>query len=302
MKYSIMTEPQMGGSYDEILRTARLAESEGLYSFARSDHLAWGREPAADATDAFATMGGLARDTASVRLCVLVTPITFRHPSIIAKNAATIDQMSGGRLDLGVGTGWNEFEHEALGIPFPESSERWRRLEDAVDYLRAAFGEGHGTHDGPFYSLDLDVKPKPTGLRLVIGGSGPKRTPRLAGTRADEYNFFMCPADEARAKIQTMRQAAGDRKVEATMMGPVTIAGSDGELAERLVAAAGRRDITSDELISRWEKAGLMFGTPNQVREKIAALEEAGVERIYLQWLDLSDYEGLVRMLELVRG
>lgn len=302
MQYSIMTEPQMGGTYEEILSAARLAESEGLYSFARSDHLAWSREPAPEATDAFATLGGLARDTETVRLCVLVTPITFRHPAIIAKNAATIDQMSEGRFDLGVGTGWNDYEHQALGIPFPESSERWARLEDAIDYLKAAFGDGHRSHSGPFYSLDLEMRPKPTGIRLVVGGSGPRRTPTLAGTRADEYNFFMCPVDEARAKIEVMRKAAVDRRVEATMMGPVTVAGSDAELADRLVAAAGRRQITSDELSSRWEKAGVMFGTPNQVREKIAALEEAGVERIYLQWLDLSDYDGLARMVELVRG
>lgn len=302
MKYSLMTEPQVGGTYEEILRAARLAETEGLYSFARSDHLAWDRDRSPDATDAFATLAGLSRETTGIRLCVLVSPITFRHPAIIAKNAATIDQMSGGRFDLGVGTGWNDFEHAALGIPFPGSSERWQRLEDAVDYLEAAFGSGRGEHEGPFYNLDLDVRPKPTGIRIIIGGSGPQRTPRLAGARADEYNFFVCPQEEARAKIAVMREAAGGRRVEATMMGPVTIAGSDGELADRLVAAAGRRDITSDELISRWEKAGVVFGTPGQVREKIAAFEDAGVERIYLQWLDLPDYDGLGRMLELVQG
>jgi alkanesulfonate monooxygenase SsuD/methylene tetrahydromethanopterin reductase-like flavin-dependent oxidoreductase (luciferase family) len=302
MKYSIMTEPQMGGTYEEILRAARHAESEGLHSFARSDHLAWNREHSPEATDSLTTLAGLARDTTTIRLCVLVTPITFRHPAIIAKTAATIDQMSAGRFDLGIGTGWNEFEHEALGIPFPGSAERWQRLEDAVDYLLAAFDDGHQRHNGPFYSLDLDVGPKPTGLRIIVGGSGPRRTPRLAGTKADEYNFFVCPPDEARAKIETMRRSAGDRKVEATMMGPVTVAGSDGELADRLVAAAARRDITSDELISRWEKVGIIFGTQSQVRDKIAAFEEAGVERIYLQWLDLSDDEGMMQMLELVRG
>jgi alkanesulfonate monooxygenase SsuD/methylene tetrahydromethanopterin reductase-like flavin-dependent oxidoreductase (luciferase family) len=302
LKFSIMTEPQAGGTYDEILRVARLAESENLHSFARSDHLAWSRDDPADATDAFATVAGLARDTDAVRLCILVTPITFRHPAIIAKNAATIDQMSGGRLDLGVGTGWNEFEHEALGIPFPGSAERWARLEDAFGYLKAAFGEGPGRHEGPFYSLDLDVKPKPTGIRLIVGGSGPSRTPRLAGARADEYNFFMCSADEANTKIQVMREAAAGRSVEATMMGPVTVAGSDAELAERLAAAAARRDLTTDELVARWEKAGLVFGTVSRVRETIASLEEAGVERIYLQWLDLSDYDGLVKTLDLVRS
>ena len=296
-----MTEPQMGGSYDEILRAARLAESEGLYSFARSDHLAWDLDRSPDATDALTTLGGLARDTSTVRLCVLVTPITFRHPAIIAKSAVTIDQMSAGRLDLGVGTGWNDYEHTALGIPFPESSERWGRLEDAVGYLKAAFADGFQRHKGPFYTLDLDVRPKPNGIRLIIGGSGPSRTPRLAGAVADEYNFFVCPPDEARVKIATMRDTAADRQVEATMMGPVTVAGSDGELAERLIAAAGRRNITSDDLISRWGKAGVIFGTRNQAREKLQAFEEAGVERVYLQWLDLSDFEGLARMLELVR-
>ncbi len=301
MLFSIMTEPQMGGTYDELLRVARLAESEGLYSFARSDHLAWEREPAPDATDAFATMGGLARDTATVRLAVLVTPITFRHPAIIAKNAATIDQMSGGRFDLGVGTGWNDFEHDALGIPFPEDAERWARFEDALDYLEAAFGDGQGRHDGRFYSLDFDMRPKPTGIRLIIGGGGPRRTPTLAGTRADEYNVFMCPVDEAREKIQVMREAAGERRVEVTMMGAVTAAGTDADLADLLSAAAGRRNITHDELTSRWEKSGVLFGTPPQLREKIAALEEAGVERLYLQWLDLTDYDGLARMIELVR-
>jgi alkanesulfonate monooxygenase SsuD/methylene tetrahydromethanopterin reductase-like flavin-dependent oxidoreductase (luciferase family) len=297
-----MTEPQMGGTYDQLLRVARFTEDQGLVSFARSDHLAWDRERSPDATDAFATMAGLARDTSDVRLCILVTPITFRHPAIIAKNAATIDQMSGGRFDLGVGTGWNEFEHAALGIPFPDRGERWSRLVEALSYLQAAFAPGEGRFQGEYYDLDLDVGPKPTGIRLVVGGSGPKRTPTLAATRADEYNFFVCPPEEAKAKIATMRHAAAGRAVEATMMGPVTVAGSDGELAERLMAAAGRRNITSDELISRWEQGGVIFGTPNQVREKVAAFEEAGVERIYLQWLDLSDFDGLAQTLDLVRG
>jgi alkanesulfonate monooxygenase SsuD/methylene tetrahydromethanopterin reductase-like flavin-dependent oxidoreductase (luciferase family) len=145
------------------------------------------------------------------------------------------------------------------------------------------------------------VRPKPGGIRLIVGGSGPKRTPALAGARADEYNIFICPVDEARGKIRVMRDAAGDRVVEATMMGPVTVAESDAELAELIAAAAGRRHTTSDELISRWESSGMLFGTPTRLQEKMAALEEAGVQRIYLQWLDLADYDGLARMVELAR-
>jgi alkanesulfonate monooxygenase SsuD/methylene tetrahydromethanopterin reductase-like flavin-dependent oxidoreductase (luciferase family) len=297
-----MTEPQMGGTYEQILRAARLAEAEGLHSFARSDHLAWSRDGSPDATDAFATVAGLARETERIRLTVLVTPITFRHPAIIAKNAATIDQMSGGRLDLGVGTGWNDFEHQALGIPFPPSAERWSRLEDTMDYLAAAFGAGHGSHSGPHYSLDLDVMPKPSGIRLIIGGTGPLRTPTLAGTKADEYNTFVCPPDEVKPKIEVMRAAAGERRVEATMMGPVTVGASDSELSAMTGEAAGRRGISSDEMLSRWDDAGVLYGTPAQLHERIAALEEAGVERIYLQWFDLGDYDGMARMLDLVRG
>jgi alkanesulfonate monooxygenase SsuD/methylene tetrahydromethanopterin reductase-like flavin-dependent oxidoreductase (luciferase family) len=302
MQYSLMTEPQTGGTYDQILRAARLAESEGLHSFARSDHLAWSTASPADATDAFATVAGLARETETVRLCVLVTPITFRHPAIIAKNAATIDQMSGARLDLGVGTGWNEYEHEALGIPFPPSSERWSRLEDAIGYLLAAFGDGHGRHSGPHYDLDLDVRPKPGGIRLVVGGTGKLRTPTLAGSLADEYNIFVCPPEVARARISVMRDAAGSRKVEATMMGPVTVAASETELSEKTEKAASRRGISSEEMVSRWDDKGVLYGTPGQLRERIAALEDVGVERIYLQWFDLADYDGMARMLELVRG
>ncbi|MGC2240654.1 MAG: LLM class flavin-dependent oxidoreductase [Acidimicrobiia bacterium] len=302
MKFSLMTEPQLGGTYDEILAAARLAEREGLVSFARSDHLAWSGKPSPEATDAFATLAGLARDTEKVRLCVLVTPVTFRHPAIIAKNAATIDQMSGGRFDLGVGTGWNQFEHDALGLPFPESPERWERLVDALDYLEAAFGRGQGRHDGSFYHLDLDVSPKPTGLRLVIGGGGARRTPTLAGTRADEYNLFLCPPAEAKQNIAVMREASGSRAVEVTTMGSVTVAETEDELDEMLERAAGKRGIEKEQLLARWDEAGAVYGTVPQVRDKIAALEEAGIERIYLQWLDLSDYDDMARMVDLARS
>jgi alkanesulfonate monooxygenase SsuD/methylene tetrahydromethanopterin reductase-like flavin-dependent oxidoreductase (luciferase family) len=295
-----MTEPQMGGTYEQILRAARLAEAEGLHSFARSDHLAWSRDGSPDATDAFATLAGLARETDRIRLAVLVTPITFRHPAIIAKNAATIDQMSGGRLDLGVGTGWNDFEHQALGIPFPESDERWDRLVEAIDYLRAAFGEGDGIFEGRYYSLDLEVRPKPAGVRLIVGGGGPRRTPTLAGTRADEYNLFDCPVDEAKTKIDVMRAAAGDRHVEPTMMGMVRIAGTDDELTGLLEQAASRRNISAEEIRQRWDASGVIYGKPGQVAERMAGFEEAGVERFYLQWLDLADYDGLARMVELM--
>ncbi|MDX1469004.1 MAG: LLM class flavin-dependent oxidoreductase [Acidimicrobiia bacterium] len=302
MRFSMMNEPHLGGTYDQQLAAARWSEAEGLISYARCDHLLSGREPTPAATDAFAVLAGLARETEKIRLCVLVSPITFRHPAVIAKNAATIDQMSGGRLDLGVGTGWMDLEHNALGIPFPDWGERWERFEEALDYLDAAFAEGKGFYQGKHYSLDADVKPKPTGLRLVVGGSGPKRTPTIAGERADEYNFFFCPPEEAKAKIDVMRAAAGDRDVEATMMGSALVARTDSEYREELARAAAENNLEPDDLEARMKARGYPIGTPTQAAETIAALEEAGVQRIYVQWLDLDRSDRMFETIEILRG
>jgi alkanesulfonate monooxygenase len=302
MQFSLMTEPHLGGTYEQQLEAARWAEAEGLVSFARCDHFLAGREPTPDATDAFAVLAGLARETSDIRLCALVSPITFRHPAVIAKNAATIDQMSGGRLDLGVGTGWMELEHEALGIPFPDWPERWERFEEALAYLEAAFAEGHASFQGKHYSLDAEVKPNPSGLRLVIGGSGKKRTPTLAGSRADEFNLFICPPEDAKVRIDVMREAAGDRQVEATVMGPALVGATNDVYQERLASAAGARDMSPGDLEKRYVDNGIPVGTPDRVAETVAALEEAGVQRWYVQWLDLDDLDTMKDTVSIVRG
>ncbi|HET9261355.1 MAG TPA: LLM class flavin-dependent oxidoreductase [Acidimicrobiia bacterium] len=302
MEFSLMTEPHMGGTYVQQLNAARWAEAEGLVSFARCDHYLSSVDPTPAATDAFAVLAGLARETTDIRLCVLVTPITFRHPAVIAKNAATIDQMSEGRLDLGVGTGWMDLEHEAFGIPFPDWPERWDRFEEALDYLDAAFGDGRSSYSGKHYSLDAQVTPKPTGLRMIIGGSGKTRTPTLAGSRADEYNFFICSADEAAGKVTTMRNAAGGRTVEATVMGPAVVGRDDQTYRNRLSAAASKRGTSPDDLEQRWASAGIPIGTPSRVADTVAALEDAGVQRIYVQWLDLDDLDTMKDTVSIVRG
>ncbi|MEX1044295.1 MAG: LLM class flavin-dependent oxidoreductase, partial [Acidimicrobiia bacterium] len=247
MRYSLMTEPQLGGTYDQLLELALWAEAEGMVSFARSDHYYSSREPRPDATDAFATLAGLARETTSIRLCVLVSPISFRHPAVIAKTAATIDQMSGGRLDLGVGTGWMDLEHDVLGLPFPEWPERFERLSEALPYLRAAFEDDHASISGNFYSIDAEVRPRPTGTRLVVGGSGAVKTPTLAGTYADEYNHFPASADELAPKIEVLRRAAEEagrdpEAIEVTIMGPVITGRDEADFRQRLARAASERD------------------------------------------------------------
>lgn len=296
-----MTEPQIGGTYEELLALARWSEANGLHSFARSDHYYSARRPAPDATDAFATLAGLARETDRIRLAVLVSPLTFRHPAVIAKNAATIDQMSGGRLDLGLGTGWMEEEHLAFGLPFPDREERFARLEEAVDYLTSAFAPGSGQFRGKYYRLDAEVNPKPTGLRIILGGQGPTRTPRLAGEKADEYNCFGKSAGEVAARVTVMRQAAGDRPVTVTVMGPTLVGRTDAEYRRRLEAAASSRDVTPETMEQRFQEMGLPIGPPARAKETLDALAEAGVERYYVQWLEPGDLEGFATTIEALR-
>ena len=206
--------------------------------------------------------------------------------------------MSGGRLDLGVGTGWNQFEHEALGLAFPDSKERWARFEDALRYLQAAFGKGPGSYRGEFYSLEADVLPKPSGLRLIVGGSGPKRTPTLAGQFADELNLTLRDPQEVPQRVEAMRRAAAGRDVEVTLMTQAIVGRTDAEYQNMLSAEASRRGIDETDMEKEWSKRGELFGPPGRVAEQIARFEQAGVERIYLQRLDVTDFDGLTATVE----
>lgn len=293
-----MTEPQLGGTYEDLLAAARWCERNGLVSLARSDHYHWSHEDPVDATDAFATLAGLARETKTLRLCVLVTPITFRHPAVIAKNAATIDQMSGGRLDLGVGTGWNEHEHVAFGMPFFERSERFDRLVETMGYLKAAFAPGRNTFAGEHYQLDANVTPNPTGLNLIVGGSGPRRTPTMAGNYADEYNTFIGSPEKLAPRLEVVRAAAAragrdPAAIRVSMMGPILTGTDAAEYRDAVQRAAAERGVTIEELESRLDEHGMPHGTPDRVGEAFAELEKAGVQRIYLQHFDLTDLQPL---------
>jgi alkanesulfonate monooxygenase SsuD/methylene tetrahydromethanopterin reductase-like flavin-dependent oxidoreductase (luciferase family) len=302
MQLVLMTEPQMGGTYEDLLFAARTAEDAGLAGFSRSDHYYWSGEPGLAASDAFTTLGGIARETRRVRLGVLVSPITFRHPAVIAKSAASIDEMSGGRFDLGVGTGWMEAEHKAFGLPFPPLKERFERLTETLQYLRAAFGGG--SFSGRYFSFDADAKPRPTGISLLVGGSGPEKTPTLAGRLADEYNQFAIAPDLLVAKIEVMKTAAREAgrntdEVTVSLMGPAMLASSDRRLSELMTAAAAFRNISVTELEDRWKSARIPLGTPDRAGEALAAFSEVGVDKYYFQWFDLPNRDGMVEQVEL---
>lgn len=297
MELALMTEPQLGGTYQDLLDAAKWAEDHGFVAFARSDHYYWSGGPA-DANDAFTTFGGIARETSTIRLVVLVSPLTFRHPAVIAKSAASLDEMSGGRFDLGLGTGWMELEHEVFGLPFPDWSERFERLEEALPYVRKALRDDHATFSGEYYRIDASVRPLAPSVGLLVGGSGPKRTPRLAGRWADEYNAFTAPPETLAPRIAELRRSAEEHgrdpsQIRVSVMGGGFWGEDEAAYREELGAAAAKRDLEPSEFEAKLAERGTLHGTVEQVRSQLAALEAVGVDRWYVQVIphDLENVE-----------
>lgn len=290
MDIAFMVEPQVGGSYDELLTLARWADEIGLAAFARSDHYLNG-DSSEPATDALTSIGGLARETSNIRLTVLVTPLTFRHPAVIAKTAATLDQMSGGRFELGVGTGWMESEHEQFGMELPDLRTRFSLLFETLAFIRTAFGrEENDTYRGRHFHLDVtDVLPRPTGkLPIIIGGGGPRKTPLLAGRFADEYNMFMTDPATLAGRLTHMRQSAAEAgrdpdEILISMVSQVIGGADEAEYRENLGSLAARRGVEPEELEASFLSRGMFCGTHERLAERAAELAGLGVGRLYAQ-------------------
>jgi F420-dependent oxidoreductase-like protein len=297
MDLRIFTEPQQGASYDDLLAVARATESLGFDAFFRSDHfLKMGDVSGLPGpTDAWITLAGLARDTSTVRLGTLVTSATFRLPGPLAISVAEVDQMSGGRVELGLGAGWYEAEHQAYAIPFPSLGERFERLEEQLAIITGLWATPVGEqfeYAGRHYSLKgSPALPKPAQPPppIIIGGGGPKRTPRLAATYAEEYNLPFAPVE--RFTTQTDRVRAACDAVErdpATMIfsaALVVCCGANETEVRRRAEAIGRQP---DEL-----RANGAAGTPDEVVATLQRWAAAGATRVYLQVLDLADLEHL---------
>lgn len=296
MRFALMTEPQQGISYDEILALARAAERAGLEAFFRSDHYASFPGPAGEpTTDAWATLAGLARETSTIRIGSLVSPVTFRIPGAFAKMAATVSEMSGGRLEVGMGAGWNDADHHQLGIPFPPLGDRYQMLEESLAIVHGLWTEPDGwSFEGRHWQVtDAHFRPRPTspGRRhpnLILGGDGGPWLARLVATYADEFNRTSASLDnlpEAYARMRAACVAAGrdpDSLVLSAMVG-VLVGETDAEFRDRLrqqVALVGSdaADAWLAQRRNRW-----IIGTPDQARERIEAFAAAGVQRIMLQ-------------------
>ena len=301
MLLRIFTEPQQGASYEELLAVARTAEEAGFDAFFRSDHfLRMGDgngEPGP--TDAWITLAGLARETTRIRLGTLVSSATFRLPGPLAVTVAQVDAMSGGRVELGLGTGWFEAEHMAYGIPFSMLGERFERLEEQLAVITGLWRTPPGerfSFAGRHYQLeDSPALPKPVQKPhppVIVGGGGAKRTPRLAAQYADEFNIAFRQVPDVTTQFERVRaacEAIGRDPATLTMSAAVVICcGKDDADVARRAGAIGRQ---VDEL-----KANGACGTPAQVIERLHEYGAAGAERVYLQVLDLSDLDH-VRLL-----
>jgi len=297
----IFTEPQQGATYDDLLAVAQRAEQLGFGAFFRSDHyLAMGS--ALDAgglpgpTDAWITLAGLARDTSTIRLGTLVTSATFRLPGPLAISVAQVDQMSGGRVELGLGAGWYGREHEAYAIPFPPLGERFERLEEQLTIITGTWTAPPGepySFDGRHYRVvDSPALPKPMqtgGIPVIVGGTGPSRTPALAARFASEYNAAFRALDwfvEQRERVIAACDSIGRDPATLTWSTANTVClGANTREFERRAAAIQREP---DEL-----RKNCFAGTPDEVLAKLERWQAAGADRIYLQVLDLIDLDHL---------
>jgi F420-dependent oxidoreductase-like protein len=293
----IFTEPQMGATYDDLLAVARRTEETGFDAFFRSDHyLTMQGDGLPGPTDAWVTLGGLARETSRIRLGTLMTSATFRLPGPLAIAVAQVDRMSGGRVEFGIGAGWFEAEHTAYGIPFPEVGERFDRLEEQVALISGLWGTPEGAtfdFDGDHYRLaESPALPKPVqqgGIPILIGGHGRTRTPRLAARFATEFNVPFGSAEDSRQLFARVREAceeAGRDPASLVYSSAVTVCvGRDDAEVARRAEAIGRG-------AGQWRPSDV-GGTPAQVVDVLGRFAEAGAQRVYLQVLDLADLDHL---------
>ena len=300
LEFAVFTEPQQGASYDDLLAVARTTEDAGFHAFFRSDHfLAMGdRDGLPGPTDAWITLAGLARETSRVRLGTLVTAATFREPGPLAIAVAQVDVMSGGRVELGLGAGWYEREHQAYGLRFPAVGERFDRFAEQLEVITGLWAtEGGFSFKGEHYEVtDSPGLPKPAqrpGPPVIIGGVGAKRTPELAARFASEFNVAFQSLDVATQQFARVDDAcARIGRAEGSMRRSyafvVCVGRDDAEVARR--AGAIGREV--GEL-----KANGLAGTPAEVVDRIGRIVEAtGIARVYLQTLDLSDLDHIELM------
>ncbi len=303
MEHCLFTEPQQGFTYDEQLAFARGGEDAGFHGFFRSDHyMRMGAgDPGPGPTDAWTTLAGLARETSRIRLGTLVSSVTYRVPGILAIQVAQVDAMSGGRAELGLGTGWFEEEHRAYGIPFP--GKRFDILEEQLAIVTGLWAaDGPFSFEGEHYTLtDSPALPNPVQDRVpvIVGGNGPQRTPALAARYATEYNIGFQSEDVIAVAFDRVRAAceAIGRDPETLKLSVAlpTLAAPDEATLTRRAGALGRP-------LDSFRNGVNIAGDADVVREKVARLGALGAERVYFQLMDARDLEQVAYLGEALAG
>ena len=298
MQLRIFLEPQQGATYGQQLAVAQRAESLGFDGFFRSDHyLKMGDVSGLPGpTDTWVTLGAIARETERIRLGTLVCSATFRLPGPLAVAVAQVDEMSGGRVELGLGAGWFDDEHTAYGIPFPLLGERFDRLEEQLQIVTGLWrapADGEFSFEGTHYTVvGSPALPKPVqagGPPIIMGGFGARRTPALAARYASEFNVPFAPlADYVRitSGVKAACEEIGRDPEDLTWSAALVVCCAEDDLTLARRASAIGREV--DEL-----RTNGAAGSPAEVLDKIATFAEAGAERIYLQLLDIEDLEHL---------
>jgi F420-dependent oxidoreductase-like protein len=306
MELCLMIEGQEGVSWQQWVDLARACEAHGIGTLFRSDHYMNldGREPERVALDAWATLSALGAVTTTLRLGTLVSPASFRHPSVLAKQVATADHVSGGRIELGLGAGWHEREHAAYGFPFGPTRTRMDVLDEQLQIVLGSWGPGTFDFAGEHYTLSgLQAYPKPVQSPhppLLMGGLAGPRSARMAAEYADEYNTVFAPAAEVAARRERIARACETARrapLPVSLMTGVLVGEDERELRQRAQRLAAKIGADADALLAD-PPSGWIVGTVDRAAQQLHELREAGVHRVMCQQLVHEDLEAVALLGE----
>jgi F420-dependent oxidoreductase-like protein len=307
MRVNLMIEGQEGVTWEQWVALARACEDHGLEGLFRSDHYASiSPSPERGSLDAWTVLAALAARTERIRLGTMVSPVTFRHPSVLSKAVVAVDHVSGGRVELGLGAGWYQDDHTRFGFPFPQTAVRMEMLAEQLEIVHRQWSEDVVTFEGKHYSLrDCYPEPKPVQRPhppVIVGGAAGKASARLAARWADEYNTTFATAEECGARRATVaeaweREGRDPARLRFSLMTGCVVGEDRDAVLRRAGRLAALRGQSPDEGDAMLRQSGrFVWGTPDQAAEQLLRLQEAGVERVMLQHLAHDDVE----MVELI--
>jgi alkanesulfonate monooxygenase SsuD/methylene tetrahydromethanopterin reductase-like flavin-dependent oxidoreductase (luciferase family) len=295
MRLALMIEGQEGVTWDDWVALAETCEANGLEAMFRSDHYISSTDESRPVLDAWATISGLVARTTTLQLGTLVSPSTFRHPAVLARNAATADEISGGRVTLGMGAGWMEREHHAYGFDFATARERVARLGEQVEIVHDLLRNERTSFGGTYYAVENAPGLNRPNLPILVGGSAKPGTTTPAVRFADEYNTFFATVEEVRARKQMLdevceRAGRDPSTLRYSLMAPCVLGEDEAAVRESAGRIGKRFGRDADTVLARYGERGPV-GTVDQVIERLREIEQIGYERVMVQHLVHTDLD-----------